>query len=176
MGSGSSREKRLVIGGDTGWGSLTTVDINPDHKPDLVLDLEQTPYPWDDDTFDEVHAYELLEHLGDQGDYHKFFAQFSEIYRILKPGGTLAASVPAPNSPWVWGDPSHRRAILPETLVFLNQEEYTRQVGVTAMSDFRYIYKADFQTLFANIEDDQFYFALKAIKPSRIQLDKLLDI
>src|SRR3546814_6014455 len=74
--------------------------------------------------FDEVHAYEVLEHLGSQGDFRSFFAHFGEIYRALKDGGILFATVPAWDSVWAWADPSHRRVIAPETLVFLDQTQY----------------------------------------------------
>ena len=40
------------------------------------------------------------------------------------------------------GDPSHKRIVQVENLVFLDQSEYTRQVGITPMSHSRYLYKA----------------------------------
>jgi SAM-dependent methyltransferase len=150
------------MGGE--WTDLVTVDLNPDHRPDVVADLSEVPWPFPSDAFDEVHAYEVLEHLGAQGDYVAFFAQFSEIWRILTPGGLLYATVPSADSPWLWGDPSHRRAILPETLVFLSQEQYERQVGVTPMSDFRSIYSADFEPVYTDVADGTFSFVLKALK------------
>lgn len=159
VGTASSREE------DPGWTDLTTCDINPEHNPDVVWDLNVTPWaPFEDNSYDEIHAYEVLEHLGQQGDYEALFAHFTEIWRILKPDGVLCATVPAWTSVWLWGDPSHRRAILPATLVFLQQAEYEKQVGVTAMSDFRHIYKADFEPVFMNVGGDTFTFILRAIK------------
>lgn len=69
---------------------------------------------------------------------------------------------------WAWGDPSHTRIISPGTLTFLDQTEYTRQVGKTAMSDFRHMYKADFSTEFVQDQDGSFAFIVRAVKPSRI--------
>lgn len=172
IGCGSTRDKRVSMPGDEAWIDLVTLDINPDHKPDVVHDLTQLPLPFDDNTFTQVHAYEVLEHIGQQGDYKLFFAQFSEFWRILKPDGLLMATVPSLKSPWAWGDPSHTRVIPPETLVFLSQAEYTRQVGVTALSDFRYLYKADFETLMTQDNDTLHAFVLQAIKPSRITAPK----
>jgi SAM-dependent methyltransferase len=167
IGCGSSRVKKLWMGNDPEWHNLTTLDNNPDHKPDVVWDLMEFPYPFGSDTFDEIHAYEVLEHLGQQGDAWIFFKQFSELHRILKPNGQIIATVPSRHSAWAWGDPSHTRIIQPETLIFLNQPAYTAQVGKTAMSDFRNIYKADFDITSSKEDPNTFTFVLTAIKPSR---------
>jgi SAM-dependent methyltransferase len=126
------------------------------------------PYPFPEHTFDGVHAYEVLEHLGQQGDYKTFFKQFSELYRIMKNGGQLLVTCPSRHSQWAWGDPSHTRLIQPKTLIFLNQPSYTAQVGKTAMSDFRFIYKANFDIIFSNDDGRTHTFVLQAVKPSRI--------
>ena len=68
--------------------TLTTLDIEPSHKTDVVWDLNVCPWPFEDNSFDEIHGYEILEHLGQQGDAKSFFAHFWEIYRILNPLGT----------------------------------------------------------------------------------------
>lgn len=160
VGSGSRREKLIYTNNKKEWNHLITLDINPDHNPDVVFDLNNFPYPFDDNIFDEIHAYEVLEHISTQGDYKHFFKEFSEYWRILKPGGKFFGSSPALDSVWLWGDPSHTRVISQETLTFLSQKNYEEQVGYTPMSDFRSIYKADFSLDYANIKDYSFYFVL----------------
>lgn len=170
IGCGRNLNKQLSSNAsDNEWSDVTTLDINPDHKPDVVWNLENLPLPFEDNSFDEIHAYEVLEHTGSQGDYKFFFAQFEEFYRILKPEGLICATVPNWQSPWAWGDPSHKRVILLESLTFLSQQEYINQVGKTPMSDFRYIYKADFDLIGYNNSEHNLGFILKAIKPSRIE-------
>jgi SAM-dependent methyltransferase len=164
IGCGSSRERRIAIEGRRGWSELVTLDNNADHRPDVLHDLELIPYPFPDNTFEEIHAYEVLEHLGHQGDWRGFFAQFSELWRILKPGGFLAATCPSFRSMWAWGDPSHTRLITSGTLVFLDQEEYVKQVGKTAMSDFRFCYKADFKPVWIQEDAEALQFVLMANK------------
>ena len=163
IGCGSNHTKRLSADGTKVWSNLTTLDYNSDHNPDVVHDLMALPLPFVCNEFDEIHAYEVLEHLGQQGDYKLFFAQFSEFWRLLKPNGHFLATCPSRNSVWAYGDPSHTRIMQLEQLVFLSQDEYKRQVGRTPMSDFRNIYKADFVTVFQE-EDDDIRFVLKAIK------------
>ena len=165
IGCGSRRDK---IVGDGDFVDLVTLDNNPDHRPDIVHDLERLPLPFPDESFNEIHAYEVLEHVGAQGDYKFFFAQFSDFWRLLKPGGLLCGTSPSYSSRWKWGDPSHRRVIMPESFIFLDQEQYAKQVGKNSMSDFRYLYKADFEQTPLMWEDPEvFCFALRAVKPSR---------
>lgn len=164
IGCGSERTKRLTVDGTTKWSNLTTLDYNPDHKPDVVWDLMQGALPFEDNSFDELHAYEVLEHTGSQGDYKFFFKQFSDFWRVLKPGGHLLATCPSRHSPWAFGDPSHTRVLQSENLSFLSQAQYADQVGRTSMSDFRNIYKADFEPVFVHEDENHFMFILKAIK------------
>ena len=174
IGCGVDRNKRLWSQGYEKWTNLVTLDINPEVKPDMVWDLEKLPYTWaDGNTFDEIHAYHVLEHLGTQGDYRFFFAQFEELWRILKPDGCLAAMVPAWNDGWAWGDPGHRRIISDESLTFLSQAEYCKQLDNpdktqrTPMTDYRWCYKADFVRIAQGAMDDDdetYFFVLKAIK------------
>lgn len=146
---------------------MVTLDINKDHKPDVVHDLMKFPYPFADNTFSEIHAYEVMEHTGQMGDYKFFFRQFSELWRIMQPDGLLCMTCPAPTSVWAWGDPSHTRIVSPEQMVFLSQDQYAKQVGVTPMSDFRYIYKADFDIVHLEQSKETSVMIVKAVKPSR---------
>ena len=169
LGCGSSRERRIKWGGRTAWADPVTLDFNDDHKPDVVHDISKIPLPFPDNTFDEIHAYEVMEHVGQQGDWKFFFEQWSDLWRILKPDGVFCGTSPAWNSPWAWGDPGHTRIISMECLVFLHQPSYTAQVGKTPMTDYRFCYKADFQPLHIKTNDGLgFEYVLKAVKPSRI--------
>jgi SAM-dependent methyltransferase len=167
LGCGSSRAKKLCYGGRAEWSALTTLDHNADHAPDVVHDMAALPLPFGDDAFDEIHAYECLEHVGRQGDWRFFFAQWADFWRMLKPDGLFFGTCPAAASPWAWGDPSHTRIIGPECLIFLHQPAYA-QVGITPMSDFRFVYEADFDLIHSHTAEHSFEFVLRAVKPSRI--------
>ena len=164
LGCGNSRVKKVRFDKvKPEFSDVTTVDIDPSGNPDYVHDLNVTPWPFADNSFDECHAYELLEHLGQQGDYKAFFAHFYEIWRVLKPDGYLLATVPMWDSMWTWGDPGHTRVITKGSLVFLNQSEYS-QLGRTAMTDYRSVWKGDLVTVAIDEKDDTFAFVLQARK------------
>lgn len=158
LGCGSRTEKDIYFDGNKEFENVIRLDNNRDHNPDVLWDLTVHPLPFDNEEFDEIHAYEVLEHLANQGDYEFFFKEFTEYWRILKPHGRFFASVPV--GVWTWGDPSHRRMISKETLIFLDQDQY-QQVGQTSMSDFRNIYKVSFKTICAKEANGKFYFILE---------------
>lgn len=140
------------------------IDIDPGCKPDLLADLNDgLPPDWENE-FDEIHAYEVLEHLGRQGDWRGFFEEFEGYWRVLKPGGHLIATTPRYDSIWAWSDPGHTRIISQGTLSFLSQKIYARDIGKTTMTDYRNVYRADFDVEHAIISGESLLFCLKAIK------------
>lgn len=164
IGCGNDRRKKVTFPGiPQDWTKLTTLDCEETTKPDVVHDLNVFPYPFPSDSFKEIHAYEVLEHCGKQGDYKFFFAQFGELYRILQPDGYLVATVPMWDSPWAWGDPGHTRVITKGSLVFLDPDEY-RQLGKTAMTDYRPFLGCNFKTIALKEDHDMFGFVLQAKK------------
>lgn len=165
IGCGDQRSKRLSMPGvDTEWSNLTTLDVSERCKPDVLWDLNNVPLPFDDNSFDEIHAYEVLEHTGTQGDWRFFFRQFQDFWRIMKPGALFIATCPMWDSPWAWSDPGHSRIISRHTLAFLSQSEYEAQVGKTPMTDYRDVYSGNFETIGVHEEEHNFGFVLKAIK------------
>ena len=71
------------------------MDINPiikelpDNVSKIIYDLNNIPYPFEDCSIDEIHCYQLLEHLR----VHTLDF-FRECYRVLKPNGTLHVHLP----------------------------------------------------------------------------------
>jgi hypothetical protein len=167
------------LNGSVPWhawsGGPSTIEqpaLSPVNKADYRWNSRNIAYQLLPDYWDEIHAYEVLEHLGQQGDAYSLLMQFSELWRLLKPNGYLCATVPSRFSPWLWGDPSHRRVMVPETLTFLDQNQYRIQcdgVNPTPMSDFRDTcgYRADFRLIDQHDNRTTFTFILQAVKPSR---------
>lgn len=164
IGCGTSRDKRVTFDAiPKTWVELTTLDSDPSVEPDVVHDLNIVPYPFEDNMFDEIHAYEVLEHCGKQGDWRFFFDQFYELWRMLKPDGYLVGTCPMWDSPWAWADPGHTRVLSKECLIFLDQTEY-EQCGKTALTDYRGWYEGDFKTISVEELDHNWGFVLQARK------------
>jgi len=79
-----------------------TIDNLRSVKPSVLADLNRTPYPFRDDTFDAVYAFSVVEHL------ENFFGVFGELWRILKPGGRVVLLTPHFSNDGSYIDPSHR--------------------------------------------------------------------
>jgi hypothetical protein len=138
------------------------VDFVHTHNPEVVFDLNQKPWTFArEGEFDEVHAYDLLEHLGAQGDFKTFFDDFYEIWRVLKVGGLLYALCPWWQSEWAWADPGHTRIISPYTLTYLDKKEYRNQIGRTSMTDYRGWWNGNFQYFHGEQMGDAFVFVLR---------------
>lgn len=68
------------------------VDAHDICKPDIVHDLNVFPYPWAENSVDQIFAHHVFEHLIEWWD------AFAECGRILKPGGTMEIKVPHASS------------------------------------------------------------------------------
>ena len=148
---------------ERGSYEIVRLDIDEACKPDILWDLNDRPLPFATEEFDEIHFYEVLEHIGGQGDWQGFFEEFAEYWRILKPGGRLCASVPMWNSIWAWGDPGHLRVISRGTLSFLDRSIYERDIGKTTMTDYRSVWEHSFSVAHMQETENTFYFVLQKV-------------
>jgi SAM-dependent methyltransferase len=84
---------RLNLGcGFNKWPGWVNVDAYDICEPDVVHDLEVVPFPWGNDSVDEIQAWHIFEHLRD------WWPAFTECARILKPGGRLEIRTPHESS------------------------------------------------------------------------------
>lgn len=95
---------RLDIGcGENPQPGFVTLDRRALPHVDIVHDLEDFPYPLDDETCLVIVASHIVEHIKPW----LTIQMFDELWRLLKPGGQLAISTPYAGSPGFWQDPSH---------------------------------------------------------------------
>ena len=77
---------------------------------DVVHDLDVFPYPFEGETFIEIKAIDVLEHVDDIAKV------MEELWRIMKEGGLLYIRGPHACYPeQLWRDPTHKRGFVPES-------------------------------------------------------------
>ena len=174
LGCGNSHDKRIQFKGDeqlgpgsphkefTDYARLHLHDLDRelaekyagDVESFTLHDLNELPYPWQDGAFDEIHAYEVLEHCGRQGDGKFFFDQFNEFWRMLKPGGYFMLSVPMWDAEVAWGVPDHCRVLPPGIFSYLT-EDYYADVGRPGFGDYRRFLKGQYWQAIAKHESEE---------------------
>ena len=94
-------------------------DREPAAEPDVVMDMEEFPWPFDDDSVDEVMASHVLEHIG--ATPNLFIGVMQEIYRVCRAGAAVHVAVPHPRHDNFISDPTHVRPITPATLALFSK-------------------------------------------------------
>lgn len=91
-----------IVGAELDWEVILKAQRHIGSLPNIALhncNIYALPYP--DNSFDAVILSEILEHIDDD------VAGLKEIYRVLKPGGVVAITVPNANYPF-WWDPINK--------------------------------------------------------------------
>lgn len=118
---------------------------------DQVWDLEQFPWPWADNSVEEILCQHYIEHtpmdtygkrivkiaqrsssweefrdnmslIDLEGPNDGLILFMEEVYRILEPKGSIALAFPYYQSDFCWRDPTHRRAITEATMFYFDKQ------------------------------------------------------
>jgi len=85
--------------------NVTNMDGYDICSPDVVWDLNKTPLPFEDNTFDLILANHILEHVD------KWWECFVDMGRILKNGGVIEIWLPGSGNDSQWGYRDHVQMI-----------------------------------------------------------------
>lgn len=99
-----------------GW---VNADLAPDCHPDVLMNIEALPWPFADDSFDEVVASHVLEHVGALP--RTYLGVIAELYRVCRDGAVITITVPHPRHDDFLNDPTHVRAITAESFLLFSQ-------------------------------------------------------
>jgi SAM-dependent methyltransferase len=91
---------------------------------DVVHDIDQTPWPFVDESFDLVFLNHALEHVKD------VISTMGEIHRVCKPGAHVVIQVPYFRSVDAYTDPTHKHFFTSGTLDYV--------IEGTALAKYRY--------------------------------------
>jgi SAM-dependent methyltransferase len=82
--------------------NAVNLDVTAATSPDVVHDLNVVPWPFADNQFREVYAYDVIEHLDD------ILRTMDEIHRICRQGARVFVTVPHFSCSNAFTDPTHR--------------------------------------------------------------------
>ncbi len=137
------RRLNLGCGFDKREG-FVNADAFPACNPDVQMDIETTPWPFEDNAFDHVLLKHVLEHVG--ADFQVFAAVMRELWRVTAPGGCVEIHVPHHRHDTWWSDPTHVRAFTPLTFRMMsrrqNDEWIAQRANYTMLA---YVMEVDFE-------------------------------
>lgn len=125
------------------------VDLYPVEGVDIEHDLSVFPWPFEDNSVDEIYSSHFLEHF----DGDTFIKIMEECYRILKPKqedvsgnvtkGKMTHTGPYWSSVRAIQDPTHKTALSAERFLYFNKE-WREANGLshytTSVCDFDFVY------------------------------------
>jgi ubiquinone/menaquinone biosynthesis C-methylase UbiE len=144
-----------------GCGSVILKDfVNVDkfdfYKPNIVHDLEVFPYPFQDNSVDEIILSHVLEHIGQIPDV--FNEIIKELYRICRNGSLINITVPHPRHDDFISDPTHVRPITLRSLSMYDQKlNKIWEEKNASNTPLGLIHNVNFQILSVNYVLDQRY-------------------
>lgn len=103
------------------------VDITPFPKVDALFNFDCFPYPFKDNSFDEIYLDNVLEHLDDVPKAIK------ELHRISAPNGNLIIKVPYYNSYGAYNDITHKHYFNSYSFEAFYKNEHRSNYGNTQL-------------------------------------------
>lgn len=125
--------------GQSKFPGFIGVDLKKIEGVDIKLDLEKYPWPWGNNSVEEIYCSHFVEHVDD------LIRFMDECYRILKPMKKMVVRAPYYTSIQSMQDPTHKRPISEATFFYFNKE--WREVNTIA----HYPIKSDFDVNYGYI-------------------------
>ena len=126
---------------------------DPDgHRVDCVCNLEDD-WPIKDNSVDELLARHCFKHLSNPTHTMK------ELYRVLKPGGTVALVVPSTNGMGAFQDPDHKSFWNLNSFIYYDVEKRDGKVYGTNLFEITELYEKSIRSF--QISDPYVYAQMR---------------
>ncbi|BBK39780.1 hypothetical protein STAQ_48580 [Allostella sp. ATCC 35155] len=122
--------------------------------PDLLVDLEQLPWPFESGSASEIVLSHVLEHLGQSPAVYLGIVR--EIYRVCAPGALVRIAVPHPRHDDFITDPTHVRPITVQGLeMFSKAKNREWQAKGQAATPLALMNDVDFEIVSADAQAEE---------------------
>lgn len=143
--------KNLNLGcGMLEFPDCLNVDIRKTPIVHQVWDLEQMPWPFEDEQFAKVYAYDIIEHLTD------VIKAMEEIHRILKSRGWVIIRTTSWKTEQSFRDPTHKHFFTLESFDYFDR---STQVG----KDYGFYSEKKFKILHRYEDGQELMFEMRKI-------------
>lgn len=138
--------------------------------PDVLMDIEVHPWPFEDNAFEYILMKHVLEHVGPTFDGFK--AVMRDLHRVAAPGGVIDIHVPYFKHDSYWSDPTHVRAFTYTTFKMMSKKANDKWIAERAnYTMLAYAMDVDFEILEAiNVYDAKWLAKEQAGEISRDEL------
>ena len=151
----------------------TNIDKFATYNPDMVLDLEKFPYPFKDNSVNEILLSHVLEHVGQNPDV--FNSIIKELYRICVNKAFVDIRVPHPRHDDFISDPTHVRPITLMTLCLYDKDQNLKwEKAGAANTPLAIIHNVNFVIKKAEQVLDRKYISL--LEKNAIKKEELSDL
>jgi len=99
------------------------IDMNPSTAADVICHLDRARLPFAADSFDEIRAVHLVEHVDD------LIRVMEEFHRVARAGGTIFVVTPHYSDISSYTDPTHKRHLSTESFRYFYPEN-TSEAGM----------------------------------------------
>lgn len=152
------------------------VNVDEDERchPDVVHDISVTPWPFEDDSVDEIALIHVLEHVApNPKDYLAFW---KEMYRVCANDAEITIEVPYWRHDNFFHDPTHVRPITPIGIAMFDQMRNQNAIANNdGESKLGLRISVDFELLAVKHDTDAIsgevftcHYKVRAIKPGRV--------
>lgn len=100
---------------------LGYLNVDKVGNPEVRWDLEIFPWPWENDSVEEIVMTHVLEYLGETKDL--YLRIWQELYRICKPNAVIYLLVSHPRHDDFINDPTQVRAVTPASLELFSKRK-----------------------------------------------------
>lgn len=145
-------------------------------RPDLIHDLERTPWPFEDEVVSEVVLDHTLEHLGE--DSRVYLSIVRELYRVCSPGAMVRITAAHPRHDSYLCDPTHVRPVTVAGLSMLSKARNRQwQSDGFANTPLALYLDVDFEVVdYENVLDPRWQEILDSGKISRSELRNAMSM